>query len=79
MLPWDDLQFWYIRSSLADCIKVIPGSARLMAMAMQFDNLHKIRAPLGVCQGLDLSIYDTLIEVRQARSIVIVHSVKQIF
>ena len=34
-----------------------------MAVPVQFDDLHKIRSPLGNVEGLDLSIYDNMIEV----------------
>ena len=34
-----------------------------MAVSVQFDDLHKIRSPLGNVEGLDLSIYDNMIEV----------------
>ena len=63
-LPWDDLQFWYIRSTLSQRdVTVCPLRARLMAVPVQFDDLHKIRSPLGNVEGLDLSIYDNMIEV----------------
>lgn len=62
-LPWDDLRFWYIRSTLTHNVQVYPGTAHLMAMAVQFDDLHKIRQPVGVVEGLDLNVYDEMIEV----------------
>lgn len=61
-LPWDDLRFWYIRSTLTHNVQVYPGTAHLMAMAVQFDDLHKIRQPVGVVEGLDLNVYDEMIE-----------------
>lgn len=58
---------WYVRSELdrllaPGCV-VIPGTAVLCAVAVQFDDLWKIRAPVGHCEGFDLSLFDTLIEV----------------
>lgn len=65
-LPWDDLQLWYIRSNLTQShsVKVCPLRAHLYSLVVQFDDLHKIRSPLGTIEGLDLSIYDHMIEVR---------------
>lgn len=64
VLPWDDLQFWYTVSPLlSPKVKVIPMTAHLKVMAVSFDDLHKIRAPVGICEGLDLRLYDEMIEV----------------
>ena len=62
-LPWDDLRFWYIRTQISNAANICPISASLYAMAVQFDDLHNIRQPVRVCEGLDLSIYDQMIEV----------------
>lgn len=53
-----------MRMTLKHDVKVIPRRGRLMALLMQFDDLHKIRAPVGICEGLDLGLYDEMIEVQ---------------
>lgn len=65
LLQWCDLKFWYERSRLSDylstnaCIR--PLAARLCLAAVQFKDLWKIRAPIGVVEGFDVSIMDDMI------------------
>ncbi|KAI0213029.1 Protein arginine N-methyltransferase 7 [Lamellibrachia satsuma] len=64
-LPWHDVYFWYARTELAnrlsDVPSVLPCCASLRAVAVEFDNLWRIRAPVRNCEGFDLSVFDHLI------------------
>ncbi|KAK7114180.1 hypothetical protein V1264_000285 [Littorina saxatilis] len=66
MLPWDNMHFWYAVSSLTPLLSsnvcVLPASMTIHAVAMCFKDLWKIRAPVGVCEGFNLSIFDKLIK-----------------
>ncbi|GFO00204.1 protein arginine N-methyltransferase 7-like [Plakobranchus ocellatus] len=69
-LPWEHLYFWYalnsIRSQLCPNVKILPESMTVKSMAVQFRDLHKIRAPVGFCEGFDISEFDKLIESSSA-------------
>ncbi|PAA56310.1 hypothetical protein BOX15_Mlig031608g3, partial [Macrostomum lignano] len=69
LLPWDDLRFWHLAAAgcpatPAPPISIYPNVCRIMAAPMLFDNLHKLRAPVGPdgCEGFDLSEFDRLAE-----------------
>ena len=66
-LPWHDLHFWYARTALAHRLNekayVIPQSATMRAIAVDFEHLWKIRAPVGNCEGFDISHFDDVINV----------------
>ncbi|XP_013405662.1 protein arginine N-methyltransferase 7 [Lingula anatina] len=66
LLHWHNLYFWYSWSHLSDLmvdsVTILPRRAILKAVAMEFDNLWKIRAPVGNCEGFDLGQFDQLIE-----------------
>jgi len=67
-LPWHNLHFWYAAVDLASRLcpdkspALYPCSASIKAIGVNFDHLWKIRAPVDKCEGLDLSIFDKLIE-----------------
>lgn len=67
ILPWDSLLFAYLLKDvgqfLRDDVKVFPGRAVVKAVAVDFENLYKIRAALGECQGFSMKTFDDLIEV----------------
>uniref|UniRef100_A0A182LSP5 Protein arginine N-methyltransferase n=1 Tax=Anopheles culicifacies TaxID=139723 RepID=A0A182LSP5_9DIPT len=66
ILPWDNLHYGdllkNLRPMLPATVTVIPSSGTLYALPMEFLDLHKITAPLGTCEGFDLSLMDRLIE-----------------
>lgn len=68
IVPFDNLYFGtaltQIRPNLRPDVSVLPVRAATYAVPVQFLDLQKIRAPLGVREGFDLSIFDRLIEVR---------------
>ncbi|KAK3799169.1 hypothetical protein RRG08_051443 [Elysia crispata] len=65
-LPWEHLYFWYalnsLRPQLSPNVKVLPANMTIKAMGVEFKDLHKIRAPVGICEGFDVSEFDKLIE-----------------
>lgn len=67
LVPWDNFYFGTlisrIRSKLRSDVVIIPRQATIHAVAVEFLDLHKIRSPLGVCEGFDLGIFDEFVEV----------------
>lgn len=68
VLPWHNLYFARWKKNLGHLLadgvtRILPGKAFLHAMAIEMKDLWKIRAPVGSTQGIDLSIFDKLIEV----------------
>ncbi|XP_078048314.1 arginine methyltransferase 7 [Augochlora pura] len=67
-LPWENLMFWYLGSKYSSRVQRIPIGATILAVAVEFKDLHKIRATLGVCEGYDLSIFDALLQESSERT-----------
>uniref|UniRef100_A0A2M4AJJ2 Protein arginine N-methyltransferase n=1 Tax=Anopheles triannulatus TaxID=58253 RepID=A0A2M4AJJ2_9DIPT len=65
ILPWDNLHYGdllkNLRPLLPPSVAYIPNSGTLYALPVEFLDLHKINAPLGTCEGFDLSPMDRLI------------------
>jgi len=65
-LPWDHLFFWYAASRLSDFfspdVVILPQKMTIKAIALKFRDLHKIRMPIGDCEGFDITEFDKLIE-----------------
>ncbi|PSN41744.1 Protein arginine N-methyltransferase 7 [Blattella germanica] len=66
LLPWQNVYFWYLKNELSEClsskVKTLPIGASVWAMAVQFDDLWKIRAPLHSVEGFKVTDFDKLIE-----------------
>ncbi|XP_063801426.1 protein arginine N-methyltransferase 7 isoform X2 [Pseudophryne corroboree] len=66
LLPWHNLYFWYSRSALSDNMTtdcaVLPMSATLYMLAVEFRDLWRIRSPCGTCEGFDVRIMDEMIK-----------------
>ncbi|XP_058123830.1 protein arginine N-methyltransferase 7 [Anopheles ziemanni] len=66
ILPWDNLHYGDLLKNLKPLlpasVAVIPASATLYGLPVEFLDLQKINAPLGTCEGFDLSLMDKLIE-----------------
>lgn len=77
IVPWENLRFWYLASQYSSQVQKIPIAATIKAVAVEFKDLHKIRAPLGMCEGFDLSSFDKLVQVRH--SVVKVQNILLIF
>lgn len=68
ILPWDNMLFVYllkgVRKVLSDDAVIFPKVSKIVALAVRFKDLNKIRLPLDKCEGLDMKDFDDLIEVR---------------
>ncbi|XP_066504878.1 protein arginine N-methyltransferase 7 [Hoplias malabaricus] len=66
LLPWHSLFFWYCRTALAGLLRpgaiVLPSSASLHLLAVEFQDLWRIRAPCGTCEGFDVSPMDEMVQ-----------------
>ncbi|XP_072836614.2 protein arginine N-methyltransferase 7 [Pogona vitticeps] len=66
LLPWHNLYFWYARTALArhltNDVTVLPQSASLHVMIVEFKDLWRIRSPCGTCEGFDVSVMDEMIK-----------------
>jgi len=62
ILPWDNLHFYYLiqqyHSYFRSNIQLFPRKARIRCLALEFDNLHKIRSPVKQCCQFDLTPFD---------------------
>ncbi|PNF30102.1 hypothetical protein B7P43_G03130 [Cryptotermes secundus] len=69
VLPWQNIYFWYLKNEVSQHIsmsaKTLPMGVTVWAMAVQFDDLWKIRAPLHSVEGFKMTDFDKLIEVWQ--------------
>lgn len=67
VLPWDNMHFLYalgtVRHLLTPTTLVLPVCMSVHALAMNFKDLWKIRAPVGLCEGFLLNIFDSMIKV----------------
>lgn len=67
ILPWDNLHFWYglceIQRYLSPNVIIVPGKAYIKAIAVEFKDLWKIRAPVKNAEGFDLTEFDKMIQV----------------
>uniref|UniRef100_A0A8B9KLF3 Protein arginine N-methyltransferase n=1 Tax=Astyanax mexicanus TaxID=7994 RepID=A0A8B9KLF3_ASTMX len=66
LLPWHSLFFWYCRTALARLLRpgaiILPSSATLYLLAVEFQDLWRIRAPCGTCEGFDVSPMDEMVQ-----------------
>ncbi|KAK7873770.1 hypothetical protein R5R35_005767 [Gryllus longicercus] len=66
LLPWHNAYFWYMKqeisSLLSPCTTILPAEATVWAMAVEFKDLYKIRAPLCNVEGFAVAEFDKLIE-----------------
>lgn len=71
LLPWDNLYFFYglehlnqLDSNLVNNnIHILPKSMTLKAIAVQLEDLDKIRSPVGNAEGFNLDEFDKVILV----------------
>lgn len=67
ILPWDNFYFGEIaskaKSRCNDNVQILPQSANIRAVPVEFLDLHKIFAPFDICESFDLTIFDRVIEV----------------
>ncbi|XP_003967158.1 protein arginine N-methyltransferase 7 [Takifugu rubripes] len=66
LLPWHSLFFWYCRTALASLLQpnatIMPCSATLHMVAVEFKDLWRIRAPCGTCEGFDVTPMDEMVQ-----------------
>ncbi|KAF7650388.1 hypothetical protein LDENG_00126730 [Lucifuga dentata] len=66
LLPWHSLFFWYCRTALAGVLRpdatILPRSASLHMLAVEFQDLWRIRAPCGTCEGFDVRPMDEMVQ-----------------
>lgn len=66
LLPWHSLFFWYCRTALAGLLRpgaaILPCSASLHAVGVEFQDLWRIRAPCGTCEGFDVTPMDEMVQ-----------------
>lgn len=65
--PWELMCFWHLtnvlKSSFAPNVTIIPQYGILKAVAVHFDDLWKIRAPVISAEGFNLSKFDEMVQV----------------
>ncbi|NXF03664.1 ANM7 methyltransferase, partial [Smithornis capensis] len=66
LLPWHNLYFWYARTAVSSHLTsnatVLPQSASLHMMVVEFQDLWRIRSPCGICEGFDVQTMDDMIK-----------------
>uniref|UniRef100_A0AAY4CCM1 Protein arginine N-methyltransferase n=1 Tax=Denticeps clupeoides TaxID=299321 RepID=A0AAY4CCM1_9TELE len=66
LLPWHSIFFWYCRTSLARVLQpnvtILPRSATLQMVGVEFQDLWRIRAPCGSCEGFDVEAMDVMVQ-----------------
>ncbi|GAA6221228.1 protein arginine N-methyltransferase 7 [Lates japonicus] len=66
LLPWHSLFFWYCRTALAGLLQpsatILPCAATLHMVAVEFQDLWRIRAPCGTCEGFDVTPMDEMVQ-----------------
>ncbi|XP_026931858.1 protein arginine N-methyltransferase 7 isoform X5 [Acinonyx jubatus] len=66
LLPWHNLYFWYVRTAvdqhLGPGAVVMPQTASLHTVVVEFRDLWRIRSPCGDCEGFDVHIMDDMIK-----------------
>ncbi|XP_040298832.1 protein arginine N-methyltransferase 7 isoform X3 [Herpailurus yagouaroundi] len=66
LLPWHNLYFWYVRTAvdqhLGPGAVVMPQTASLHTVVVEFRDLWRIRSPCGDCEGFDVHIMDDMIQ-----------------
>ncbi|CAB3220456.1 unnamed protein product [Arctia plantaginis] len=66
ILPWENLKMAHLlykySSKLTNCSSILPEGCEIWTMPVEFQHLHKIRIPLDRCEGIDMGIFDRLVE-----------------
>lgn len=67
VLPWDNLYLINcidrIKKLQNNKIKILPKKLKFKAIAVELENLDKIRSPVGICEGFDINAFDKVILV----------------
>ncbi|KOB67070.1 Uncharacterized protein OBRU01_20363, partial [Operophtera brumata] len=66
ILPWENHKIAYLlykhKSSLREGLSIVPEGFEFWAMPVELLNLQKIRVPLEKCEGINMSVFDDLVE-----------------
>ncbi|XP_062594524.1 protein arginine N-methyltransferase 7-like [Saccostrea cucullata] len=66
VLPWHHVHFWYAAKQLSKFHSVkaleLPRQLTIKAMAVCFQDLWKIRSPVGLCEGFNIQLFDEMVE-----------------
>lgn len=69
ILPWDNFYFGEIVSKIKErcneSVQILPHTATIRAVPVEFLDLHKIFAPFDICESFDLKIFNRVIEVNE--------------
>ncbi|XP_073946868.1 protein arginine N-methyltransferase 7-like isoform X2 [Choristoneura fumiferana] len=72
ILPWENLKsafFLYkYRDNIREYVTIVPEECEIWAMPVEFQDLQKIRIPLGKCEGIEMGIFDELVETSRVIS-----------
>ncbi|XP_077286863.1 arginine methyltransferase 7 [Arctopsyche grandis] len=72
ILPWDNFKHGHyltkLHTMLQPDVKIIPASCSVWVMSVEFLDLHKIKAPLRICEDIDLTLFDNLIKDSRDKS-----------
>ncbi|OQV18595.1 Protein arginine N-methyltransferase 7 [Hypsibius exemplaris] len=73
LLPWQHMLILlsyveHLRPHLSPNFKMVPWEARIKGCLMEFDDLWKIRAPVGTVEGVTLDKFDELMESAMAKA-----------
>ena len=70
LLPWHNLQLWFLLNSmnLDPSTAIMPSKCRLFLLPMHFDHLWKIRAPLQSIEGFKMDHFDQIIHDASSNS-----------
>lgn len=64
IFPWDNLRFFYLtKKYIPSGVSMLPIAASIRGVVVEFKDLHKIRLPLGICEGFDMRNFDNLLLV----------------
>ena len=66
LLPWENLYFYYgsknaKKISADTSVKFLPNKITFKAIAVNFENLDKIRSPVDNCEGFNIAEFDKVI------------------
>jgi protein arginine N-methyltransferase 7 len=72
LLPWHNLRFWFCLERYRKKCQILPqvigpAMGELWAMPVHFNDLWKIRSPVGIVEGFDLKDFDDIIMVSKRK------------
>ncbi|EDV98353.1 protein arginine N-methyltransferase 7 isoform X1 [Drosophila grimshawi] len=79
ILPWDNFYFGTLLLQLLEqipalSVQISPCAARIYALPVEFLDLHKIRTPIGSCEGFDLRLFDDMVQRSAEQAVALVEA-----